>query len=355
MVKIKTSSIKCGMKLSKSIFSAEGNLLIEKGAQLKENIIQRLDNHNVDSIFIEWDTDGPAEVIDAVLEDTKDQAVTLLRQSMENIETTKNINVDKLKDIVNNLIDGLVDDKSVLVNLTNIRSVDDHTFSHSVNVCILSLLMGVALKYDLKSLETLGIGALLHDIGKADIDDEILNKPGAFTVEEYDLMKKHAMLGYEMVKDIEGISEESRMIIRDHHERFDGKGYPKGLIGTKIHEFARIVAICDVYDALTSNRVYRQGMPLHIGLEYLRSMGNHQFDYRLVKVFMEHVSIYPQGTIVELESGERGIVIECNKNWPTRPVVEVLYDDKGNKIDKSKVIDLTKFLNNGITVKLGMV
>lgn len=355
MLKIKTSAIMTGMKLSKSIFNRNGQLLIENGSTLKESYIKKLVYYDIDNVYINWDSDVSPEVADAIVLDTKNEAMRVLRDSFKEIQVSKNVDIDRLNELVGSIIEELLEKKGTLINLTNIRSIDDYTFTHSINVCILSLVMGLALNYEKEQLEYLGIGSLLHDIGKVGIEPSILNKPGSLTIDEFDIVKNHAIIGYDMVKYIDGISEESVTIIRDHHERYDGKGYPNGKKGNEIHEFARIVAVCDVYDALTSNRVYRLGMPPHIGIEYLLSMANHQFDEGLVKLFTKYISIYPKGTVVELESGDRGIVVDQNECLPTRPVIEVIYDITGNKLGVPKIVDLAKNLNNGIISKLGII
>jgi len=355
MLKIKTSSVRPGMQLTRSIYSKEGQLLVENGATLKKSYIQKLENYNINTVFVKWGNEVSQEVSDAIVLDTRDEALNLLKQSIDAIKTSKKFDVDRFIDVVSNIIEELLENKGTLISLTNVRSVDDHTFIHSINVCILSLVMGLSLNYNKGNLQHLGIGSLLHDIGKVGIEPSIINKPGSLTVDEYDIVKNHAIIGYDMVKYVEGLSEESITIVRDHHERYDGRGYPDGKKGNEIHEFARIVAICDVYDALTSNRVYRVGMPPHIGIEYLISMGNHQFDLELVKFFTKYICIYPKGTLVELESGESGVVILMNENFPTRPVIEVLNDITGSKLEVPKIIDLAKSLNNGIISKLGII
>lgn len=348
MLKIKTSSIRPGMQLSKSIYSDEGQLLIDNGVKFKKSIIEKLENYKIESVYIKWDREEESEVTEAIIEATKEEALTLLKQSIGDIQSTKKLAIDRIKKVVSDIIEELLSKKGTLVNLTSIRTIDDHTFIHSINVCILSLIMGFTLEYNTQQLESLGTGSLLHDLGKVGIEPHILNKPGALTYGEHQIIKKHAIFGYEMIKNVEGLSEESICIIRDHHERYDGKGYPLGKRSTEIHEFARVVAICDVYDALTSNRVYRFGMPPHIGVEYLISMGGYQFDQNLVKTFIKHICLYPEGTLVELESGEKGVVIESNKIFPTRPVVKILFDQSGKKLNKLVAIDLGQHLNNGI-------
>lgn len=352
MLKIKTSAIAAGMEVCRPIYSQEGQLLIENGAILKKNTINRLLNYNITNVFVKWDKEISKEVRNTIILDTKHEAVNLLKQSISELQLSRYFNIERFKEIISNIVDDLLKKEGTLVNLTSIRTIDDYTFIHSLNVCVLSLVIGIAINYNKVQLESLGIGSLLHDIGKIAIEPRILNKPASLNVEEYDIIKNHSIIGYDMARFTEGLSEESITIIRDHHERYDGKGYPYGKRGNQIHEFARIVAICDVFDALTSDRIYRIGMPPHIGIEYLISMSNHQFDQELVKVFTKNITIYPIGTLIELESGERGVVVSNNEILPTRPVIEVLYDKSGKKKKMPEIINLADNLNNAIASKI---
>lgn len=348
MLKVNTSILTTGMILAKPIFDHQGKLLIDKGAKVKKSYIDKLLQYKIDTIYIHWNRECDPKLTEIITEETKTKALNLVKESINSIHIAQNLNVQKLEAVISDIIGEIMLDKGLLINLTDIRTIDDYTFGHSVNVCILALIMGLALNYEKIALKNLGLGAILHDIGKVYINNSYLNKPDLLTDEEYNEVKRHVIIGYDTVKNMEGINQEIAWIIRDHHERYDGKGYPNGLYGKQIHEFSRIVAICDVYDALTSNRVYRSGIPSHQAIEYLISMGNHQFDFDLVKVFLKNFCIYPIGTIVKLQSGEEGVVVRTCECYPTRPVIKVLRDLHGNPVRKSTQIDLTKNLNNGI-------
>ncbi|AOY78192.1 hypothetical protein BJL90_01690 [Clostridium formicaceticum] len=336
------------MTLAKSVYTKEGRLLIDKGIELKEFYIEKLKKYNIDHLYINWNKEITPEIQKIITIETKGAVLAAIKDTMMNIHIKKEIDMQKLLTVVTQMIEELMNQGSILLNLTDIRSIDEYTFGHCVNVCVLSLMMGIALSYKKEDLQTLGMGALLHDIGKIGVKNEILTKPDVLTTVEYEEIKKHTSFGYGLVKHMKEVKQEISWVIRDHHERYDGRGYPNGLFGKQIHEFPRIVAICDVYDALTSNRVYRKGIPPHDAIEYLITMGNHQFDYDLVKIFLKYISIYPVGTFVKLQSGEEGVVINTYEDWPTRPVIRVVKDASGNLIKLTKNIDLTKQLNNGI-------
>ncbi|HPW41973.1 MAG TPA: HD-GYP domain-containing protein, partial [Bacillota bacterium] len=204
------------------------------------------------------------------------------------------------------------------------------------------------MKYDEEKLRELGMGAMLHDIGKTRIPHEILNKPESLTKEEFELVKKHTSYGYELLKRSDVLSTYASYIALTHHERHDGEGYPLGLRGEEIHEFARIVSVADVFDAITSDRVYKKRINVNEAVEYLIGMGDHQFDYNIVRSFIEHITIYPPGTCVLLNSGEKAIVVDVNKKYPNRPIVRILADGEGQIPTVPVEIDLTK--NNALLI-----
>jgi HD-GYP domain-containing protein (c-di-GMP phosphodiesterase class II) len=195
--------------------------------------------------------------------------------------------------------------------------------------------------YDEEKLKELGIGAMLHDVGKTRIPIEILNKPGGLTDEEFEIIKKHTNIGYEILKKSNMLSTYASYIALTHHERYDGKGYPLGLKGNEVHEFARIVSVADVYDAITSDRVYKRRIKINEAVEYLIGMGDHQFDYNIVRNFIEHVTIYPPGTCVLLNTGDKAIVVDINRKYPNRPIVRILADREGQIPKEPVEIDLT--------------
>lgn len=349
MIKIQLASVRWGMKLAKPIYTSDDKLLIDKGTSLKESYVYKLLSLGINEVYVEWNkSEYPTEHIEAITLETRREAMDLVSDVIEKITFNRQINIDETKRLVNQIIDTLLSSKNSLLYLTDIRTVDNYTFDHSIYVCLYSLIIGIALKYDKQQLEILGVGALLHDIGKIAAPKEVLNKPAKLNEEEYEIIKRHVIVGLQMVEGISDIDETVGLIIRDHHERFDGKGYPEGKRGRDIHEFARIVAICDVYDALTSDRVYKRRIPVHQAIEYLISMGNHQFDYELVKIFINQLAVYPQGTFVKLETGDIAVVVEENYHWPTRPVVSVQFNNKGEALKEYKRIDLSSQLNMAI-------
>lgn len=348
MRKILVDKLKEGMVLARSLHGYDGNILLNAGIILKSSYISKLKDLNIREIYVEDEISHDIVVKDVVSEETRFEARINIKNAMDSIRYGNSLDVKPIRNSVCKMIDELMDNKDTMISLQDIRSTDEYTFSHSVNVCVLSLITGISMNFEEEKLKELGIGAMLHDVGKIRIPNEILNKPGELTEEEYNIVKKHTNYGYEMLKRSKVLSTYASYIALTHHERYDGEGYPLGLRGEEIHEFSRIVAIADVYDAITSDRVYKRRINVNEAVEYLIGMGNHQFDYNIVRNFIEHVTIYPPGTCVLLNNGEKAIVVDVNKKYPNRPIIRVLVDREGQIPKEPIEIDLTK--NNNLLI-----
>ncbi len=340
MRRVHIDEVEEGAKLAKTIFTLDGRMLLTRGIELRKTFIDKIRNVGITELYIEDQISDGIIISDVVLENTRQEAKQLVKNLMEDFTETTGINAGGVLNIVNKLIDELLSNKEVLINLSDIKSVDDYTFEHSVNVCILSLITGIGLGYDTSRLQDLGTGAILHDIGKLRIPETILKKPSQLTVEEFEEIKKHTIYGYEILKDNKKVSMIAAFIAFGHHERFDGSGYPLQLRGDNIHQCARIVAIADVYDALTSDRVYRKKLRPSEVIEYITSLGSHHFDKEIVESFMSFIAVYPVGSGVLLNTQERAIVVKANKSHPTKPVVRVIYSKDKIKLESFYEIDL---------------
>lgn len=345
MHRVNITSLNYGEKLARTIFSSDGGILLAQGVELRESYVDHLRNHGISEVYIEDDISQNIVVNDVIREQTRGDAVSLVKKLMTNYQFTESLDVEEVKKTVNKILDELLGNDDILYNLSEIRSVDDYTFEHSVNVCILSLITGIGLGLDLPRLRELGTGAMLHDIGKLLIPKEILQKPSQLTVEEFEVIKKHTILGYELLKKSGRVNLATAYIAFGHHERYDGSGYPLQLKDGNIHMFARIVAVADVYDALTSDRVYRKKLKPNEVFEYITSLGVYHFDPNVVDSFVKFVTVYPVGTGVLLNTRERGIVVRDNRTRPTRPVIRIVYDENMKKKSALKELDLSEQTN----------
>lgn len=346
MRRLPLDSLRPGMIVARAILSAEGKVLLNKGVVLKPYYIERLRELGIPAVYVVDELLGDLEVPDLVTDTARLKALKIVKEIMTASQEKKNssgialIEPKRVEQVVNNIIDDLLAQKEIMVNLLDIRAIDEYTFGHSVNVCILALITGMTLRYSRSNLFKLGMGALFHDIGKTLIPSEILNKPGALTPEEYQIICCHSRYGFDILSSQQEISPEVAMVALEHHERYDGSGYPNGLKGEDIHEFAAITGIVDVYDALTADRVYRKAYPPHEAYELLAGAGNFRHDYRLIKAFLYNIAAYPTGTLVQLNTGEIGVVIDTPRGHSFRPRVRLLYDKYGHRLTTQSEINL---------------
>ncbi len=257
-------------------------------------------------------------------------AKNLLLEAVEDVRMGREVNVAAVIGVVENILDSLVRNPDTLPSLTQLKSHDEYTFSHSVNVGILVVAFGRHHGLAPDALLRLGVGGLLHDIGKVHVPLSILNKPGRYTKDEYDVMKRHPETGGEILHRTPGIAEDSIHPALEHHERGDGTGYPYNKTLAKMNPFGLITQLADVYDAMTSERVYHKERPPYEVLRYLYARGQSgHFDLSMVQKFIQCVGIYPVGSLVELNTGESGIVMSVNRNWLLAPRVLITQGRNG--------------------------
>ncbi len=245
------------------------------------------------------------------------------------------LNAPRLLGVVEEMINCISSNDDVIFGLSTVRCVDGELFEHSVNVCLLSLALGCALNFNRKQLRELGLGALLHDLGKVFMVD-LMRKDGPLNKEEWERMKQHPQLGYDVLRKQFDVSLLSCHVAFQHHERLDGSGYPPGLRGEDIHDYAKVCAIADYWDAVTHDRPYRPRLEHEEVLETLAGLAGAKLDARMVRKFVTIVARYPTGSIVRLRekdlhggqtrTGPVGVVIAQSRADPERPVVRVVSD-----------------------------
>lgn len=286
------------------------------------------------------------------IKQTYDNAHQYLTDVLNDVRMGQEIDTKQAKSLVNKMVDSVLRNENALAMLSQIKSRDEYTALHSINVCILTLVFGKHLGLSDQNLRILGIGALLHDIGKMRIPLEILNKPDALTAAETAVMHQHPTIGYEILKKKPGIPDSAMDVARSHHERFDGSGYPQHLKGDEIKLFATITSIADVYDAITTNRIYHDGISPHeaLRLMYEDSLGSFSLD--LLEEFIKCHGIYPIGSIVELSSGEVGVVLTINHAKHLHPIVLLVLDPDKHPFPQRKLINLEQLDRTGSTVTI---
>lgn len=252
----------------------------------------------------------------------------------------KIIDTHKAKQLVAELANNIVKNLDASMWLTQLKNRDEYTAIHSLNVCVLSLTFGRSLGLKTDQLNELGLGALLHDIGKMQVPLKVLNKPGKLTTEEFVIMKSHPSKGYEMLLTDESISSEVLSIVKSHHERLNGQGYPDNLPEKNISYFTKIVSITDVYDAVTSDRVYHDGMTPHEALKRLYEWMPENFDTELMQSFIRTIGIYPVGSVVELKTGHIGLVVKLSDTHRLKPVVMLIMNRHKEFYPRRKLVNL---------------
>lgn len=334
------------MRLGKKIYNEEGIILLSENAEMNDAIIRRLLLHGLDYVYVSDPRTDDVVVQDMIEESTRRKALQDIRTTFRKLSepSVKGMIYPYLGKTFTGLVESIMDDlkgrEDTMIMMMNINSMDQYLFRHSLNVCIYSLMLGLMQGYSKDELTLLGLGALLHDVGKTKVPLAILNKTSALTEDEFNEIKKHPELGFRMLKDEPGISLKSAHCAFQHHERMNGSGYPRGLKGEEISDFARLIAITDTYDAMTTHRVYRSAMLPHEALEVLYTGCGTLYEKSKLELFRNHVAIYPLGISVTLNTGEKAVVVKIHNEVPSRPVVRVLTDADGVDLKAPYDIDL---------------
>jgi len=285
----------------------------------------------------------------AKAKEIKKEAKQTIQCIMDEVRFGKQIEKEKAERVVMKMITSIFRNQNALLSLGRIKQADEYTYMHSMSVCVLMISFGKHLGFDLKQLRDIGVGALLHDIGKMKVPQDILHTKRPLTEEEFEKMKEHVELGRAILEGTAGIAETSVLLAAQHHERFDGSGYPEGLKGDRISTCAQAAAIVDVYDAITSERCYRRGLPPTEALRKIFEWSNCYFNNELVQQFIRCVGIYPVGSLVRLESGLLAVILNNDERSLLHPVVRVIYDTKKGKHVTPYDIDLSNGGGDRIT------
>lgn len=341
-----------GMVVAQDVFALDsGSIpLVAKNALLTDVIIEKLEQRGIRFIYIKEKSDRPPAsrrayassgadkpparqfyvpkpkpVIDVKLREdaikSLDEVFTSISIGKEDVHASSVQIVKHLDKVVGQLVDSLQKDHSALVNINDLKSYDEYTFHHSLSVAVISIALGQYLGFDNKALHQIGMCSMMHDIGKTAIPIEIIHKTSRLDDEEFSLIKTHSPAGYDyLTKTVIGDEELCQGVLH-HHEKTDGTGYPSGLQGDEIPLMSRIISVADVYDALTSNRPYRQPMQPADATEYIMGGVGTAFDYDIVSAFVKKMELYPVGSCIELSNGKLAIVL--NNENQMRPVVRL--------------------------------
>lgn len=349
---VNVTSLSEGMVLHKPVIDHNGRALLQSGMMLNERLIQRLHQLEIPFVYIEDERTEDIEIQVGVPSALYQKAYEEVKQNFSYLQTTKQAkkvaSLDRISytllGTIRSLISHLKESKEALSLLTNIMAFDEYLFRHSLNVTIYAIAVANELKLNTKEIEMIGLGALLHDLGKVMVPHEILSKRGKLTEKEFNEVKKHSEKGFEWLRSVHSIPFTVAHCAYQHHERLDGTGYPRQLKEGEIHDFAKIISIFDVFDALTTNRSYRNAMLPHEAIELLYAGCGTQFETKFVEVFKKTVALYPPGMPVILNDGRKGMVSRIKKQMSERPIVRILEED-GIEVSDPYSLDLSKHLS----------
>lgn len=337
---MKTRQLHAGMKIDQAIVDASGRALIEKGTLLDDFQIQGLLSRGIMEIYIREGDEDPDEAVSIVIPQAVQNTINKVRvadRARINISESvkKRISegiqflysstedphfAEATGNITEELMKALNENDAIAVDVGALKVSDEYTFKHSVDVATMAMV--IAKKHGLEEsmIQEIGVAGLLHDVGKSKIPNEVLNKPARLTDEEFMLMKKHATFGYQILKEKNAFNDRILLGVLQHHEKINGKGYPMGVPGEKIHLYARIIAIADIYDALVTERPYKTGFSKRDAIEMIMAMTG-ELDINVMKSFLGSIILYPVDSIVTLSNGEKAKVVSNNEQYPLRPTV----------------------------------
>ncbi|MCX5700385.1 MAG: HD domain-containing protein [Candidatus Omnitrophica bacterium] len=275
----------------------------------------------------------------------------LIKEAFFQLSKDSNFELASIKDIVSKVVDQLVIDGSKLLKLAISKPApEDYIICHSVNVCIFSIEIGLSMKYNKSDLNTIGLGALLHDIGLAKMTSIFLTDPTKLSSTDVNLLKSHPLVGFEIAGKYVDIAEDAKKIIAQHHERYNGSGYPQALKGDAISKFSQIVGLANLFESKTHPRPGRKKM---VPYEFMKELFTHEenlFATDIIKAMVKRFGIYPISSWVMLNSNQICQVCDVNENFPLRPIVNVLFDAEGKRLSQPKILNLAE-QKSGVHIK----
>ena len=274
---------------------------------------------------------------ETALETASDKVARL----MDNLKAGENLDINAVRNAVQPILESVIRNSDALLWVSEMQKKDAYTYSHSLDNCALAIAFGRHLGLYKEDLRNLAMGLLLMDVGKVKVSDDILNKTGTLSPEEFDEMKNHVYYGVNLLRDTPGMNETIINVVLTHHERFDGSGYPSGLKGKEVPVYGRIAAIIDCYTAMTGNSTYRAAIAPHKALQTIYNWRNKYFQDELVEQFLQCLGVYPTGSLVEMSSGEVGMIMSQNRVQRLKPKIMMLLNENKKPYDVGKIVDLT--------------
>jgi HD-GYP domain-containing protein (c-di-GMP phosphodiesterase class II) len=356
MKTIKVSTLRPGMKFDQPVFIEGDNILVPAGVAIKGKDIERLSRWDIEDVFTEGeeikgsaaDTAAKLKEMPAWLPKKEEKSRRIYRSAVDKVDAIFQdvadgtyLNHEPIDSVVKEMLDVLRQNKNEMIQLILLGEWFERRLSVSaINCMIVSGVIGSTMRLASHRLLQLATGGLLHDIGMLKVQREILEKQGRLSSDEMNRMRAHAVLGYQIISKDMKYPEEIALVALQHHEHWDGRGYPRSLKGEDITLFARIVAVADAYEAMVSERPYRNSIIGYNAMKTVLSDNGKHFDPQVLKAFLESMGIFPIGSVVQLNNSSIGRVSENHTEAPLRPKIELLIDEFGNQIEGSEIVDL---------------
>ncbi len=335
--------------LGKNIYTNEGTILLRSGIKLNNMFIGKLKIIGVSYVYIEDERFDDIKDCDEKFIELKSLIMKNMSKIVRNVCNKDRVNTRESVKVLEELIDYIAESGDSNSFIFDIKTYDNYTYLHCIDTCVMATFLGLNMNFNSNELKELGTGALLHDIGKTKIPYSIINKKGPLTTEERSEIRKHPIYGKEILEKNYNITDNTIKVVSEHHERFDGKGYPYGLGGNSISKFGKVACVCDVYSAVASNRSYRQRFKPNDAYELILAGSGNMFDNKIVTKFKNTFCVYPLGSHVILSNKAEGYVVKQNSGFPDRPIIRVL---NANCIKKSKrFYEIDLIYNNNITIE----
>lgn len=323
------NELRPGDKLGTTVYDRAGAILLTSGASLSTRSIYGLRERGFLNVLID-DEETKGIIIERPIKAQLEFSI---------LNNLMDLDVNKVEENAKQLVNDMLEHNIKMTDIVFIKDYDNYTYQHSLSVGYMAAVCGMAAGFKRKEIENLASAGLLHDIGKIKIDKDIINAPRKLTPEEYSLVQTHSKLGYEMLQGEEySVSSTAKVAVYEHHENEDGSGYPRGLAGDDIHKFAQIIHICDVFDALTSDRSYRSPMARTDAMEFIRENTGTMFNPFYATVFAKVTPPYPTGSEVEVAPNRRGVVVANNINDLNNPLVRIIGTGEDIRLEEAKMV-----------------
>jgi len=350
---ISIDSVKGNEVLAKDIYNND-LVLITSGSIVKKEYVKKLRELHIHYIYVEDELGQGVDLKDSLELQLKEQCQDAIRDIITKYAYQNETELKEIRVVADEIIQDVMKEPEVIYNLSSIRDKSDSTYSHSINVCALAVILSLKLKVPKAKIRDIAIGCLLHDLGYIYVTSDYHNMIAEDCTEnELKEIKKHIIYGYSCVEKKDWLSSTSKDIIISHHERIDGSGYPFHLRGDRIKIGSKIAAVCDEFDSRVYGNVMKK-MKVHDAIDYIVSKAGVLFDFEVVKAFRDSVAAYPTGSIVITNQGEKAIVLRQNAQFPTRPVIRIIKDKEGKKpaewIEKDLIKELTLFITDTVTL-----